>query len=107
MPYLGPKRNAIPELYGTAFRLASGGVVVGGEGSGHRSGLVRRSGSGRRRAPTAPAARRRTAQRRLPTRSGEEGVRRVRRGRARQADRRSGERRGRNAVPALPAALGP
>ena len=64
-------------------------------------------GAGPTRASSAPVARRRAAQHRLPARGGEGRLRHLGRGRAREGDRRPGRGRSRDAVPALPAALGP
>ena len=67
----------------------------------------RSGGSGRTRTRAAPAARRRATQHRRPAGGGQGRLRHLRRGRAREGDRRPGRRRRRHAVPALPAALGP
>ena len=91
MSYPGPKRNALPELYGTAFRKSK----------------WRCRGGEQRRARAASAAGRRRAQRRLAARGGEDRLRHVGRGRAREGDRRPRRGRRRHPLPALPAALGP
>ena len=58
-------------------------------------------------AGAAPAPRRRATQRRRTAQGRADRLRHLRRGRAREGDHRSGGCRGRHAVPALPAALGP
>ena len=87
------------------FPVSKRGVC---DGERARPGSTRPVGrSGRTPPRAASAASRRAAQHRLPARGGEGRLRHLGRGRAREGNRRSGRRRSRNALPALPAALGP